>query len=91
MENEKYGIELSAITSKFKSAIKDLANDIKQFGKEAKEETTITPTIVNTGYQKQIEYVKSQMLEIQHLLDKADAGEEIGKDVLKLEADYETL
>ena len=45
MENEKYGIELEAKTSKFKSAFKELSDMIKNFGKEAKEETSISKVI----------------------------------------------
>ena len=87
---EKYGVEFEALTEKFKAKIRSLANDIRNFGKEAEENTKITPSI-DTGYEKQINYVKSQMQEIQYLLNRADAGEEIGKDTLKLEAEYETL
>ena len=88
--NESYGIEFKAITEKFKEKMRSLSNDIRNFGKEAEENTKITPSI-DTGYEKQINYVKSQMQEIQYLLNRADAGEEIGKDTLKLEAEYETL
>lgn len=92
-QNDKYGIVIEAITSKFKSGIKELVQVVKNFGKEAEEETTITPKFVDTGYQKQIDYVKAQMQEIQDILDVHKMGELPldDKEVLKLEADYESL
>ena len=44
-----------------------------------------------TSFDAQIDYVQSQLLEIEYLLKKSDAGEEIGKDTMKLEAQYEIL
>ena len=88
-EKKVFGYELTAITDKFKAKLKDLANDIKTFGKEAEKETTIEPMLVNTGYQKQIDYVKAQMQEIQDVLIDKDKMEPM--DVSKLEAEYENL
>lgn len=43
------------------------------------------------SFDKQIDYVESQMKEIQRKLSATDKGYEIGEDVLKLEAQYEKL
>ena len=88
---EVFGAKVGVDTTEAKSKFKELADFIRHFGKQAEEDATIMPKLVDTGYERQIEYVKSQMLEIQDMLKRADAGEEIGKDVLKLQADYETL
>lgn len=52
---------------------------------------TIGTELDTKSFDAQIDYVKSQLLEIEDLLERADAGEEIGKDTMKLEAQYETL
>lgn len=52
---------------------------------------TIGTELDTKSFDAQIDYVKSQLEEIEYLLEKADAGEEIGKDTQKLEAQYEIL
>ena len=42
------------------------------------------------SFDAQIDYVESQMLEIEHQLKKADMGFEVG-DTQKLEAEYEKI
>lgn len=81
MDNEKYGIELELITNKFKQKMQEVKNAFK--GVENKKIN------VNTN-NSQIEYVKSQIKEIQYLLKQADKGFEVG-DTLKLEAKLEKL
>ena len=41
MENEKYGVEFVSKTEQFKKGLQDLANFVRKFGKEVKEETSI--------------------------------------------------
>lgn len=93
MENEKYGIVITAITEYFKKGMQEISKIVKTFGKEAEEETTITPKLSTTGYQKQIDYVKQQMEEIQDTLDISKSNKsKLGPiDIAKLEAEYETL
>lgn len=45
MENEKFGIELSAIVNKFKTTMKGVGEYVKNLGKEMEEDTSITPKI----------------------------------------------
>lgn len=52
---------------------------------------TIGTELDTKSFDAQIDYVKSQLEEIEYLLERADAGEEIGKDTQKLEAQYEIL
>lgn len=52
---------------------------------------TIGTEIDTKSFDAQIEYVKSQLEEIEYQLQKADAGEYIGKDTQKLSAQYEIL
>ena len=54
-------------------------------------EVIIGTSLDTKSFDAQIDYVKQQMEEIEYLLEKADAGEEIGKDTTKLEAQYEVL
>lgn len=51
---------------------------------------TIGTKLETKQFDKQIEYVKNRMEEIEDLLKRADKGEQVG-DVLKLEAEYEKL
>lgn len=52
---------------------------------------TIGTDLDTKSFDAQIDYVKGQLKEIEYLLKRADAGEEIGKDTQKLEAQYEIL
>lgn len=52
---------------------------------------TIGTDLDTKSFDAQIDYIKTQLEEIEDLLERADAGEEIGKDTLKLEAQYEML
>lgn len=81
MENEKYGIELELLIGKFKSKIQEVKNTIK--GIDNKK-------INVSANSAQIEYVKSQIKEIEYLLKQADKGFEVG-DTMKLEAQLEKL
>ena len=90
MNNEAYGIEFKAVTDKFKARMKELANDVRNFGKEAKKEATITPEIITSGYKKQIEYVKDQMDTINDQIKRIKFGGKMGN-LSGLEADYEKL
>ena len=81
MDNEKYGIELELVTSKFKQKMQDVKS---AFSSLSNKKVDIN---VNTA---QINYVKSQIQEIEYLLSKADKGFEVG-DTLKLEASLERL
>ena len=60
-KNETYGVEVTAETSKFKKKMQELANLMKNFGKQAEEETTIAPKMNYNGYVNQINYVKKQL------------------------------
>lgn len=44
-DNEKYGIVLEAVTTKFKTSMQELKKMVKDFGKEAEKNTTIAPEI----------------------------------------------
>lgn len=81
MDNEKYGIELELITNKFKQKMQEVKS---AFGSISDKKINVN---ANTA---QIEYIKSQIKEIQYLLKQADKGFEVG-DTLKLEAKLEKL
>lgn len=87
--NESYGIEFKAITEKFKEKMRSLSNDIRNFGREAEENTKISPSI-DTGYQKQIEYIKDQMDAITDQINAVKFGGKRGN-LSGLEAEYEKL
>lgn len=95
MNNETFGAKLTLLTSEFKNKLKEVSNQLKQFGEKAEEETTIMPKIIDSGYTRRIEYVKRQMEDIYDSLKIANQREKEGKpagyDVEKLRADYETL
>ena len=56
----------------------------------AEGEIIIQATIGTKNFDRQIKYIEERMLEIEHLLEQADKGYEVG-DTLKLEAEYEKL
>jgi hypothetical protein len=79
--DEKYGIELELITNKFKSKMQEVKNAFKGIDNHT----------VNVNANKaQIEYLKSQIDEINYKLSQADKGFEVG-DTLKLESQLEKL
>jgi len=82
MDNEKYGIELELVTNKFNEKINKVKHTFSSLA--GNKEVKLN---VNTA---QINYVKSQIYEIERLLKKADKGYDVG-DVLKLEAKLEKL
>lgn len=79
--NDKYGIELEVITNKFNEKMQAIKNTFKSIE---------NPTINVKTNTAQINYVKSQIEEIEYLLSRADKGFEVG-DTLKLEAKLERL
>lgn len=81
MDNEKYGIELELLTSKFKEKMQEVKSS---FAGLSNKKININ---ANTA---QIEYIKSQIKEMEYLLSRADKGFEVG-DTLKLEASLERL
>ena len=83
MDNEKYGIELELILNKFNSQVQKVQKTTKEL-KDVQMNLKLAPDTA------QMKYIKSQIEEIQYLLNKADKGFEVG-DTLKLEAQLERL
>lgn len=79
--NDKYGIELDLIINKFKEKMQSIKSAF----------TGIKDQKINVNANTaQLNYLKSQIEEIEYLLNRADKGYDVG-DTLKLEAKLERL
>jgi len=89
-ENEKYGIQIEAETNLFKKKMQELANYIRNFGKEAEKETSVMPTIDTNDYESRIERIQDKLDALKDVINGIKAGK-IEGNADELQKEYDQL
>lgn len=74
MKNEKYGVEIEAITSQFEKKMKKLASDTQEFGKTAKQNLGFEADVDTKKVEAKLKQVMTRINELEQKSKKLDMG-----------------